>query len=258
MAESFQISISQGIFQVHKWGRGPKVLVALHGFRQNGQAFAKMATTLSAESTLYAPDLPYHGATHWPVPEFGPEDLEAMIGEILKRKQAHHLHLIGFSFGGLLAAGLAIRGLVPIAQLTLLAPDSPKTKWGRFTFGMPYRWRLTIERLFDRVGGRMWWGDRLYRYKIINRLTLTFLNRNLADARRRRQLFGTWRARANFPFSFRKVRDLSIPVRIILGEKDPLIPAKSLTKKFRGLDVEVVDGGHDLLKVDDRWMMDDA
>lgn len=248
MAESFQISVTQGIFQVHKWGQGPKVLVALHGFRQNGQAFAKMAATLPAGTRLLAPDLPYHGATRWSGQEYYPEDLELLIRELLRREEVHTLHLLGFSYGGLLAASLAIRSELPIDRLTLLAPDSPKTKWGRFTFGVPYRWRLSIERLFDEVGGRMWWADRLFRYKIIDRFTLTFLNRNLADARRRRQLFGTWRARAHFPFSFRAVRNLSIPVRVILGEKDSLIPARPLVKKFRGLDVEVLEGGHDLLR----------
>ncbi len=248
MAESYPIAISRGTFQIHEWGRGTSVVVALHGFRQNGQAFAKMATALPAGTTLFAPDLPYHGATQWSGPEYRPEDMELLIRALLQRKGAHSLHLIGFSYGGLLAASLAIRGELPIDQLTLLAPDSPKTKWGGFTFGVPYRWRLSIERLFDRVGGRMWWADRLFRYKIIDRFTLTFLNRNLADARRRRQLFGTWRARAHFPFSFRKVRDLPMPVRIILGEKDSLIPAKKLIKKFRGLGVEVVEGGHDLLR----------
>lgn len=249
MAESFQISVTQGIFQVHKWGQGPKVLVALHGFRQNGQAFAKMGTTLPAGTTLFAPDLPYHGGTQWHASEYKPEDIELLITELLRRMKAEHFHLVGFSLGGQLAAGLAIRFKLPIKGLTLLAPDTPKTKWGRFTFGMPYPWRLTMERLFDRVGGRMWWADRLFRYKIIDRFTLTFLNRNLADARRRKNLFGTWRARAYFPFSFRAVRDLSIPVRVVLGKKDSLIPAKSLAKKFRGLDVEVVEGGHDLLRL---------
>jgi len=249
MAESFNIAISRGTFQVHKWGRGPKVAVALHGFRQNGQAFAKMVVTLPPNTTLFAPDLPYHGATHWQAPEYGPEDLEILIRALLQRKEAEDLHLIGFSFGGLLAASLTIRSQLPINQLTLLAPDSPKTKWGRFTFGVPYRWRLIMERLFDRVGGRMWWADRLFRYKIIDRFTLSFLNRNLADTRRRRQLFGTWRARAKFPFSFRAIRELSIPVRVILGKEDSLIPAKPLAKKLRGLDVEVVEGGHDLLRL---------
>jgi pimeloyl-ACP methyl ester carboxylesterase len=248
MAESFQISVTQGIFQVHKWGQGPKVLVALHGFRQNGQAFAKMATTLPTGTTLLAPDLPYHGGTQWHAAEYKPEDIELLITELLWRTKAEHFHLLGFSLGGQLAVGLAIRFKLPIKQLTLLAPDTPKTKWGRFTFGMPYPWRLTMERLFNRVGGRMWWADRLFRYKIIDRFTLTFLNRNLADARRRKNLFGTWRARAHFPFSFRAVRDLSIPVRVVLGKKDSLIPAKSLAKKFRGLDVEVLEGGHDLLR----------
>ncbi len=248
MAESFQISVPKGTFQVHEWGQGPSVVVALHGFRQNSQAFAKMATTLPAGSTLFAPDLPYHGGTQWHAPEYRPEDLELLITALLRRKQAKHLHMVGFSLGGQLATGLSIRNRLPIERLTLLAPDTPKTTWGWFTFGMPYRWRLTTERLFDRVGGRMWWADRLFRYKIIDRFTLTFLNRNLADARRRKNLFGTWRARAHFPFSFQKVRDLPIPVRVILGEKDTLVPAKKLKKKFRGLDVEVVEGGHDLLR----------
>ncbi|NRB64170.1 MAG: alpha/beta hydrolase [Saprospiraceae bacterium] len=248
MQNSFEIDLAAGTVHVHQWGTGPEVILALHGFRQSGLVFAKTLAPSSDRFTIVAPDLPFHGRTVWDQQEYTPHDLEQLCWQLINKMGVQNFTLAGFSLGGQLACGLAIRGTLPINRLILLAPDTPATKWGWFTFGIPYASRKALQRLFNRIGDQYRWLERLYQFRILDRFTYYFLRRNLAEKAGRNQLFGTWRARGYFQSTFRNVAQLPIPVHIHLGQEDPLIPAQKIKQKWNMLDVNLHATGHNILQ----------
>lgn len=234
-------------WHVNQWGRGPHLIVAWHGFRQNGRAFAKIGMHLPEGYSLCAPDLPFHGKTDWQAPDYQPEDLWALTATLMHRFEANMFTLAGFSLGAQLSVGMALIRPQSIREIWLIAPDTPLTKWGWFTYHVPHSWRCSLQRIFSRPGRLLHWADRLYRLRLIDRFTLTFLHRNMANSADRQQLFGTWRARATFPFSFRQLRRVPIPVTVYLGRRDPLVPYRRISRRLRAdISVKILDIGHEI------------
>ena len=230
-------------------------MVAWHGFRQNGQAFAKMGELLPAGYTLYAPDLPFHGETAWQEAEYGVNDLWAIVEQLTDEEEEAKVILAGFSLGGYLAGGMAVARPEATQGLLLLAPDTRLTTWGWLTHRVPHAWRVRLQRWLDKPGRLLQLADRLYRYSMLDRFALAFLHRTVADRSRRWQLFGTWRSRVHFPFSFSALRQLDCPLQVVLGRDDPLIPVAKLQKRLgKYARVVLVGSGHDLLPVAGQWI----
>lgn len=253
--QSYNIAIGAHVVRVHQWGQGSRGIIAWHGFRQNGQAFAKMGHFLPEGYTLYAPDLPFHGETKWQADEYDTADLWAIVTQIPGCGKEQKIVLAGFSLGGYMAGGMALEQPHRVARLLLLAPDTSLTAWGWLTHRIPYAWRIGLQRWFNKPGRLLHWADRLYRFGLIDRFALTFLHRTVADQSRRRQLFGTWRARAHFPFTFAGLAKLDCPLQVVLGTEDPLIPADKVQKRMaHSAAIMMIEAGHDLLPGAEHWI----
>ncbi|MEZ4985266.1 MAG: hypothetical protein R2795_09555 [Saprospiraceae bacterium] len=72
---TFQVSVKHGEVAAHVWGRGPALLIALHGFALPADEFATWVPLLGNRYTICAPDLPFHGQTVWRKPFFTPTDM---------------------------------------------------------------------------------------------------------------------------------------------------------------------------------------
>lgn len=96
-------------------GSGPD-LVLLHGWSMDGKIWGEFAAGLAQDFTVYAPDLPGHGAS----PRTQPISLDMLASEVASALPETCL-LCGWSLGGMLALRLArlrpaqVRGLVLIA-----------------------------------------------------------------------------------------------------------------------------------------------
>jgi pimeloyl-ACP methyl ester carboxylesterase len=103
-----------------RFGDGPP-LVLLHGGHGNWLHWVRNIRALAAHHTLWLPDMPGYGDSDLPaqptlaslVDALG-QTLETLVGSLA------HVHLAGFSFGGLVAASLAQRHAV--ASLALFGP----------------------------------------------------------------------------------------------------------------------------------------
>jgi lipase len=105
-------------FALHEWGEpGSPRVVCLHGVRNHGGHFARLAAALSGHHVL-APDLLGHGHSPWEPPW----DIDSHIAAVVATVGAREAVLVGHSFGGRLAFELAARAPKLVPKLVLLDP----------------------------------------------------------------------------------------------------------------------------------------
>jgi pimeloyl-ACP methyl ester carboxylesterase len=104
---------------VEQWGNGPRV-VLVHGGSPGGGAEAFAAQQpLSERWNLVLPDRPAHGRT----PRRGREDFER-DANLLATLLEDGAHLLGHSYGGVVALIMAARSPANVRSLTLIEPPS--------------------------------------------------------------------------------------------------------------------------------------
>jgi pimeloyl-ACP methyl ester carboxylesterase len=103
---------------VHAWGSGPSV-VLVHGVVLGGRESWRAQRPLTERWTLLAPDRPGHGRS----PD-APQDFErdaALVGEQLLSEP---VHLVGHSYGGIVAMLAAAERPDAVRSLTVIEPPS--------------------------------------------------------------------------------------------------------------------------------------
>ena len=97
-------------------------LVMLHGIWDTWETFARAATRLARERTIYALDLRGHGASDKPEEGYEPSDYAADVLGVLDQLGQPQIALLGFSLGALVASQLVATHPGPVAQLILEDP----------------------------------------------------------------------------------------------------------------------------------------
>ncbi len=117
-------SLPDGRIERRDWGgadaTGPR-LVLLHGLAADAQSWSVLATRLARTGRrLTAIDLPGHGATT--LPATGLDDAAAAVAGFLETLGDEPVELVGHSLGGAIACRAARRVPSRVRRLTLLAP----------------------------------------------------------------------------------------------------------------------------------------
>jgi lipase len=234
---------------LHEWGsHGEPRLVCLHGVRNHGRHFARLAERLPGYHVL-APDLIGHGSSPWEPPW----DIGSHCDAILETVGHGKASLVGHSFGGRLAFELAARAPELVPRLVLLDPAillPPHVALAAAENARQDKTYVSFDELIDRrydesqlhsterdllvedlaphveVGD-----DGLYRY----RYSLAAVTASYGEM-------------ASQPPPFEEVR---VPTLLVLGERSYL-PYDHLLDAHRGalgdlLEVVVVPGGHSVL-----------
>ena len=101
---------------VRQWGeQGAIPVVALHGFMQTGASWAAVAGALSADHCVYALDFVGHGQSSKPTaPEpysydAAIDSVQSFLREVACTNGQRRAHLLGYSMGGRVAAGVAAK-----------------------------------------------------------------------------------------------------------------------------------------------------
>ncbi|MFT3964594.1 MAG: alpha/beta fold hydrolase [Sphingobium sp.] len=108
-ARRFETPCGKGGMVWHAWGSGPPVLLA-HGSHGGWSHWIRTIDALAERHTVWAPDLPGFGESAMP-PVEDHDTLSAIIADGLRSLAGPDLpaDLVGFSFGGVVLAGLAAR-----------------------------------------------------------------------------------------------------------------------------------------------------
>lgn len=196
-------------------------IVLLHGFGADLNSWRPMLAAGPVDAPLLAIDLPGHGGS----PRLTPSNLDAIASDVeatLAALDVGPLLLVGHSFGGAVAATVAERGYADVRALALIAPAGlgPEIN-GAFLQGFV---RAKSE------ASLMPWLRQLVADEQV--LSKPFVNATLAQAADRElratqaEISDRFFADGTQTFDIRAVlAALRIPVRVIVGANDRIIPA---------------------------------
>ena len=173
--------LDYGKHKVHclRFGQGPKLLVALHGFGDRARLFAILEEALATRYTVVAIDLPFHGQTEWEDTTFAKSDLLEIIAVIMAREGRERLCLMGYSFGARLVQAMLPDLLPRLDKLYLLAPDGIQTKGMPLAVRTPMWLRRFLFRILRKPQWFLYLLDLGRRLKLLPPLILHFLSFNL-------------------------------------------------------------------------------
>lgn len=234
-------------------GNGAAVLLAFHGFGQEGSVYEKLNHLLADQYTTYSFDLFFHGHSTWPLEkgvlekEFWAEIMQVFF----EKENISRFSVIGFSMGARFALVTLEAFPQQVESLFLVAPDGI---------------RVSFWYLFATCPG---FPQRLFRNLIFNparftRLANTFQKMGLADAGivrfsqsqltdtpKRSRVYHSW-------VTFRKVipdkalvasliNQYQINTRFYIGHFDRLTTQKdmrALVKRLHHHELIVLESGH--------------
>ncbi|TXC97382.1 alpha/beta hydrolase [Streptomyces sp. ISID311] len=114
------MSASTPPLHVVERGTGPRVVLVHGGTPQGGAAAFTAQSPLARRWHLVLPDRPGHGAT----PAAGPHEDFDQDADLLAPLLGEGAHLVGHSYGGLVALGMAVRQPGQVRSLTLIEPPA--------------------------------------------------------------------------------------------------------------------------------------
>jgi pimeloyl-ACP methyl ester carboxylesterase len=240
----------------YRFGHGPELLIALHGFGEDGRRFAVLEEALQDRYTVVAFDLPFHGGTEWPRDAFSKADILHIINGILEKEGHTRFSILAFSFGARLALAMLPDIADKLDKLILLAPEGIGTHGMFAAEHTPMVLRKALQQWLRRPG----WLLRLlyagYQSGLISALAYKFITYNLAQPERYRRVFGCWLSLNDFSVHAASTKQLllqsGIPLDIYIGARDDRVRLQPLQRFVKGLPkarLFVVDDGHQLLNV---------
>jgi len=219
-------------------GAGQGTVLLIHGFAGDGRAWLRVASQLQRDGlVVHAPDLPGHGAS-----TVTATDVPGLVAETVRYAGTltGPLHIVGHSLGGAVAAQLAAALGDRVASLTLIAPAGIGREIATpFVEGMAnLQTAGELELLLPYLGAQ---GGRL------SPAALAEMARELGRGRLKSLASALAGPLGQRIAIHRTLEDLaaSIPVRVIFGVDDKVIPASQAMGLPANVAVHfIADAGH--------------
>lgn len=214
-------------------GRGPVNLLFIHGLGSYLQVWVKNIPDLADEYRCLAPDLPNYGNSTKGDYPFSMAFFAQKLDDFCQALGLNQVILIGHSMGGQIAIQLALDHPEMVEKLILLAPagferfEQSDREWLINTFQPETLYRQSprqVEQHFDLNfhGGKM---PEEARFMYLDRLDL--MQQQDAFSRYCHMVSANIRAMLKEPV-FDRLSRLSMPVLVLFGREDALIPNKQL------------------------------
>ncbi|GJM36110.1 MAG: hypothetical protein DHS20C18_51110 [Saprospiraceae bacterium] len=248
--EKLFLQLERGKVQCYRFGKGPDMIIAMHGFARSGALFQPMAAAMGEAFSIYAPDLPFHGNTEWSPASFDRNDIRELIYAICALNPGQKFYWMGYSLGGRLVLSQWTEFKDQLAGLVLMAPDGFGTKALAIPERIPLPLRKWICRLFEKPAWFLALTNGLRQVGVINKWVYQYLEKNLSTAENRQRLLGVWLSVGHFRMENRKGAKPEFPVSIVMGRQDKIVPPK-VAHQLKKLLPEAVliwrDCGHQLI-----------
>lgn len=238
-----------------RFGKGAELLIALHGFGDQGKIFAGLETALGARYTIIAIDLPFHGRTEWQKENFNQTDLRDLFGQILQLEGKTSFSLMGFSFGARLAQALLPESLRQLKGLFLLSPDGAGTRGLALADRTPIWLRSALWRWLKKPEWLLSCLDIAHKFRLLPGYIHAFLRKNLSNPGRIQRSFGCWLSMESFRIHPKTLAEAwkkaCFKTQVYVGAKDPLLDLKTIQLQYENREgVELIfleETGHQVL-----------
>lgn len=123
-----RVTVANRAIRIIRGGTGPALVTLHHSTGSLG--WLPMHESLAAKFDVLAPDLPGYGQSERPEWARNPRDIAILMNQAFEQLGLSQVHLVGFGFGGFIAAELATMDPSRLATLTLVGAAGLKPREG--------------------------------------------------------------------------------------------------------------------------------
>ncbi len=246
-----KINFKNSSVTYYKYGNGEKILFCLHGYGEDGASFSFLEKYIGSAYTMYAIDVPFHGATTWNEKAlFTAEDLLNLFNSIYPNQK---FSLLAYSFGGRLSLYFLQKFPDKFEYIVLIAPDGLHINF--------WYWFTT----------QTWLGNKLFAFtmqhpeylffflgiadktNLLNKSFIKFVHCYLDDKSERLLLYKRWTCMKKFKPNVHAIKKISakknITMQFLFGKFDRIILSKhaDVFKNVANVHITTIDAGHRLL-----------
>ncbi|MFQ3679670.1 MAG: alpha/beta hydrolase [Pseudanabaenaceae cyanobacterium] len=235
------------------WGEGPPLLL-LHGFFGSGTGWQPVMTHLAPHFRCVALDLLGFGDSAKPDIAYHIDEAAAFVRDFIAALGWDTVPVVGYSYGGWVAAALAIRYPAAVAKLALVAPAGIRDDAfvGRYDHLRPLLWRSPV------VDGALaiarWLQPNSPQIQQIGEFRTALQTQPVARALLCRRL----RPEDAVDTVEKELHRIQAPTLVIAAEGDRTIPrwhCEAYAQGIAGARLEVVPAAdHDLLQTHPAWV----
>jgi pimeloyl-ACP methyl ester carboxylesterase len=230
------------VVSYHRFGRGPEILVAFHGYNQTAAEFLFFEDVLGETFTVVAIDFFWHGGSEWKEErDFTEEDMKLILGGIQRQEKipATRFSVCSFSMGARMARALVRSFPSRINYFILLSPPTFSfNTFLNFTTNNPiglYSFRYFVRN----HSALMSWVKWLNKARVLNRSVYVFTSKFIGKPDRMEKVFKTWYAQRKLVTNFRSFAQLlddhNIKTVLIVGKNDAITPPGGIIRYVRKL-----------------------
>lgn len=236
-----------------KEGTGTKNLLLFHGVGQDHTAFDSIRTALATDYTCYSFDLYFHGQSMWPDENIPVSNEEWMrcLNDVLQKQNIEQFSMVSFSMGTKFLLATLEAFPDKIQEIFLIAPDGITVNfWYRIATRYAF-FRKMFKRIAERPEKFFSMITVAQQCGLLRRDVSVFVRHQLRSPEKRWQVYKSWMAFRDLHFPAQDaatvINQFDIPVHILIGKYDHIIPQKKITpllKYLRQYSLDIEEAGH--------------
>ncbi len=236
-------------------GKGPKTLIAFHGFGQEAKVFDNFSVSLSSEYTVYSFDLFYHGMSSRTVDRPLTKELwSSGFNQFCIKESIHSFEVLGFSFGGRFALAAMMTRPLQCEKIHLLAPDGVSSSVWYEIATLPGVSEKVFKRLLSQPTQLIRFIRQARKLKLMPASTLKFVMNQLETEEQRNLIYLTWTMFKPLKYSQKELASTinrhEIQTIFYLGRYDKIMSEEKFVSFARQLNFHrkfIVNCGHEQL-----------